>query len=73
VFSGNPERYVKVIATRNGHLLVAGALTAFALVVSVPVCWRGNNLQRLVAVVLGVITAVALAFFYVNFFPNQQR
>ena len=51
VFSGDAERYAKHVATQNGHLVVAGALTAIALVVSVPVCWRGNNLQRLVAVV----------------------
>ena len=64
VFSGDAERYAKHVATQNGHLVVAGALTAIALVVSVPVCWRGNNLQRFVAVVLIIIAGVALAFVY---------
>ena len=60
-FSGNAERYVEYVVAQKGHIAVAGALMAFALVVSLPVCWRGNNLQRFIAMLFILMAGIALA------------
>jgi uncharacterized membrane protein len=60
-FSGNAQRYVGFVASQIAHAVLAGGLMGFALVVSVPVCWRGNKWQRLTAAVLIAISVLVFA------------
>ena len=72
-FSGNAERYVKHVAKQVRQLFLAGTFAAISFVVSIPVCWRGKEWDRLIAVVLILLSGFVLWFVLLFCFDIAQR
>jgi len=64
VFSGDATRYARFVAGQIRHWLITAAFASTALVVSVPVLWRGTWQQVLLAVVFILVAALVLVFSY---------
>jgi hypothetical protein len=64
VFSGDAARHAEVVQARIRDWLIIAAFASVALVVSVPVLWRGTRLQILLALVFILLAAMILVSSY---------
>lgn len=60
VFSGDATLYARFVAGRIRHWLFIATFASTALVVSVPVLWRGRWWQRLLAILFILLAALIL-------------